>query len=390
MNAGRGPVTVTLPSGYVSGTPTPLIMGLHGFMNDSDDMANFLPFGALAEAYGVITVFPDGVEDLFGFQYWNATDACCSIFGPPVDDVSYLLGLLDLIEAQASVDARRTWLVGFSNGGFMSYRLACEAAGRFAAVVSFAGGTFKDEALCDPDVPVHTLQIHGTADNVIFYGGGAIVGQPTYLGALETTNTWAVYDGCALVPDFSQPALDLASNLAGAETTVRRYIQGCLPGGSAELWTVSGGAHNFPKTSAVGPLVMDWLFDHPKPGGFEDLGFALAGTHGPPLLTGTGTLVGGQPVDITLTNALENTTVWLTVGVTTLFLPINGGTLVPSIDPPGLALPFLSDGTGSLTLAGPWPLGVPSGFEFWVQEWVVDPAGPFGFAASNALKGTTP
>src|SRR6185503_1724477 len=115
-------------------------------------------------------VTPEGKKDLIG-QYWNATDACCD-YSQKTDDVAYLTALLDDVAARYNVDPKRVYLTGHSNGAFMSHRLACELGPRIAAIVAFSGDNWKDESKCRPADPVAVLQIHGTKDSVIKYGGG--------------------------------------------------------------------------------------------------------------------------------------------------------------------------------------------------------------------------
>jgi FG-GAP-like repeat len=122
--------------------------------------------------------------------------------------------------------------------------------------------------------------------------------------------------------------------------------------------------------------------------GWSVLGGALAGSSGKPELTGTGALQAGETVRLRLTHALPAAPVWLVIGAGLANLPFKGGALMPTPDAvfPGL----VTDVTGFLTLASTWPSGVPSGLEAWMQEWIADPAGPKGFAASNAVVAKTP
>jgi hypothetical protein len=117
------------------------------------------------------------------------------------------------------------------------------------------------------------------------------------------------------------------------------------------------------------------------------LGNALAGTTGTPCLTGFGTLVAGTPVDHSLTNALPGATALLFIGLTRIDAPFKQGVLVPF---PTLMITLLTDPSGSISLPAIWPNGAPSGFSIYMQYWIVDPAGPAGFSASNAVQGTTP
>ncbi len=145
--------------------------------------------------------------------------------------------------------------------------MACDHADLIAAIASLAGATYANASVCTPSEPVHTLQMHGTSDGVISYGGGSV--SAPYPGAVQTTQTWATYDGCTLVVDSSSPRLDLDSGLAGDETVVDRYVDACNLGGSAELWTINGGAHSPNLSPQFGRLVVEFLFAHPKPGAVE-------------------------------------------------------------------------------------------------------------------------
>jgi hypothetical protein len=121
---------------------------------------------------------------------------------------------------------------------------------------------------------------------------------------------------------------------------------------------------------------------------WTDLGQALAGTYGAPQLAGIGLLSAGLPVTLSLGNALENSSVALIIGFSTVNLPFKGGVAVPAANLLIAGLP--TSPTGTLALSSPWPTGLPSGFSVYFQEWIVDAAGPKGFAASNAIAGITP
>ncbi len=123
-------------------------------------------------------------------------------------------------------------------------------------------------------------------------------------------------------------------------------------------------------------------------GTFVDLGNGLPGTHGTPVLAGSGTLLGGDPITLTVSNARANAAAGLFLGATPIHAPFKGGVLVPAPDVliDGLA----TDGSGDVVLAGTWPTGFPSALSFFYQVWIVDPVGPAGFAATNGLESITP
>ena len=119
-----------------------------------------------------------------------------------------------------------------------------------------------------------------------------------------------------------------------------------------------------------------------------DLGGALAGTLGEPLLDGLGFAVDGEPVTIELSSARPLSTGTLVLGATALQVPFKGGLLVPSPDAVFGGLPIAADGT--LTLTGPWPAGLPPATSIVLQIWIDDDAAPQGLAASNGLLVSTP
>lgn len=263
------PFTLFTPTGYQDGTPTPLVILLHGYGASGDIQEAYFQVQPLAEEKGFLYVHPDGTKNQVGDQFWNATDACCNFAGT-VDDVQYITGIIDQVSAERDVDPKRIYVMGHSNGGFMSYRMACDLAGRVAAIASLAGATFDDPAKCAPDEPVSVLQVHGTADGTIAFAGGTIpVVNATFPGAVKTVTTWAGYDGCDTTPTATGEAFDIEPNLAGDETTVQEF-SGCPTGIAVQLWTVDGGAHipgiAFPDGShPLTERMIDFLLAHPKP-----------------------------------------------------------------------------------------------------------------------------
>jgi hypothetical protein len=121
---------------------------------------------------------------------------------------------------------------------------------------------------------------------------------------------------------------------------------------------------------------------------WQNVGNGLAGTYGEPTLSGLGTLQSGTLVRVAMTGALENAQAGLIVGLTQINAPFKGGVMVPN--PDIVVSPLTTTGTGTLLVSSIWPAGVPSGFVTTFQQWVFDPAGPKGFAASNGLTGTAP
>ena len=258
------PYDVFVPSNYDGATPLPLVMLLHGYGATGEVQDEYFGLQPLAEERGFLYVHPEGTTDSTERQFWNATDACCDDFASGVDDSTYLLDVIAQIEADYRVDPSRIFVVGHSNGGYMSYRMACDHADVIAAIVSLAGATFADTSLCAPAVPVSVLEIHGTADPVVGYEGGTREGQAGFPGATTTVATWAGYDGCGPDPVAAATTLDLVSDLDGAETSVQSFPD-CPPGVGVELWTMNDGEHVPNLSNDFTPAVIDFLFAHPKP-----------------------------------------------------------------------------------------------------------------------------
>jgi hypothetical protein len=124
-------------------------------------------------------------------------------------------------------------------------------------------------------------------------------------------------------------------------------------------------------------------------GPWVSLGFSKPGTDGKaPQLRGVGSLVDGSPIDVDITNGLPAGVASLVVGFSTLFAPVEGGTLVPDLDLILAGLPL--DASGELHLSSTWPSGVPADFPFYLQVWVMDPGAGFGWSVSNAVRAITP
>ncbi len=258
------PFNAVIPVGYAQGTPTPLVVLLHGYTATGATQDAYFHLSELAQQRTFLLALPDGTGPA-GRNFWNATDACCA-FGQTVDDVAYVTALIDDLKARYSVDPKRVFLVGHSNGGFMSHRMACDRSELIAGIVSLAGAVWADSARCNPTSPVNVLQVHGTLDSVIQYAGGsAVTGQPPYPGAETTVSSWASKNRCTGSRLTSIGGdLDLVTDLPFSETQ-RESFTGCPDGAAAELWRIRGGSHVPSFNQEWANTLYTWLMAHPKP-----------------------------------------------------------------------------------------------------------------------------
>lgn len=160
-----------VPSSYDGSTAVPLVIALHGL---GDNINNFqgVGFQVVADTAGFITIYPEALVDqiLTGSTAWNSGAGVAGFsLNPTVDDVGYINAIIDTISSQFNIDASRIFATGFSMGGFMSNRLACELNDRIAAIASVAG-TIGGTLTCNPGSEVRVCHFHGTSDGTVGYG----------------------------------------------------------------------------------------------------------------------------------------------------------------------------------------------------------------------------
>lgn len=261
---GSRPVSeLRVPEGYDPKKAAPLVLLLHGYGATGQAQNLFFNLGSIADKEGFFLVAPDGTLDKEAKRFWNGTDNCCNFDPQPIDDVAYLTGLVDEISRFYTIDPKRVFLVGHSNGGAMSFRLGCDASEHFAAIVDLAGPFFMDATKCKPKTPVALLHMHGTADTTVPYPPSTNKRLPNP-GAAATTATWAANNGCGATPDTSAAPIDLDLDAPGAETKIAKYT-GCRDGADVELWTLEGTPHiPFNLTKELPSVVYRFLAAHPR------------------------------------------------------------------------------------------------------------------------------
>jgi len=233
---GKRPAEVFVPKAWDGCKKWPLIILLHGYGASGSLQNAYLGVGARVDKHGFVLVLPDGTEAANGKRFWNATDFCCDFYKQGIDDVAYITGLIDEAKAKLSIDPSRIYLLGHSNGGFMSYRMACEKPELIAGVASLAGAVTNTESFCTPDRAVNVLQMHGTNDKTIKYAG-----TNQYPGAEVATSRWVGLNSCKGIPVTSAP-IDYDPTVKGPETT-RKVWSGCKEETNVTLWKMEKSGH---------------------------------------------------------------------------------------------------------------------------------------------------
>ncbi len=250
-----------VPSGYDAGRPVGLVIGLHGYTSNADELDSYFGLSAETERRGLLLALPEGTRNLQGHRFWNATEACCNFDHSTVDDSGYLSAVIADVRAHYAVDPGRVWVVGHSNGGYLAHRLACEHADQIAGIVSLAGMQNIDPAACRPSDPVAVLQVHGTGDSaVMFAGAGSPQRADSYPSAVDTAAEWARLDGCTAGPDLGA-SRELTTDGAGSRISV---WSNCAGRSSVELWAILDGGHVPPLRSDFAATILDWLDAHAR------------------------------------------------------------------------------------------------------------------------------
>ncbi len=237
--------TVVLPPAYEPGKKLPLVLTFHGAGGSGERMLNQNGWAAKARSEGFIAVAPDGfvvnrrlaANFLINPRVWNSGQLRAGSPRTEIDDVAFVLALLDELQEKVGFREDRVFATGHSNGAGMSFRLATEAAERVRAIAPVAGLMAVDQP--KPARPVPTLYVIGDADPLLPLAGGESQlpwGRRTTPPVSEYLGTWAVAIGC-------QAEGQVVDETEHLRTTVYRAANN----GPTLTWiTIQGQGHSWP------------------------------------------------------------------------------------------------------------------------------------------------
>ena len=224
-----------IPELYDGSTAVPLVFNFHGYGSNAAQQMFYGDFRDIADTEGFLLVHPEGTT-FIGDQFWNVGFPGLS---SNIDDVGFTEALIDELATLYAIDLDRVYATGMSNGGFMSFLLACQLSEKIAAVASVTGSmtqdTFDD---CNAQHPTPVLQIHGTDDSVVLYNGNNLS-----IPIADVISYWVDYNNCETTPTTTTlPDVDVSD---GSTIEYSVYEDGDN-GITTEHMKVIGGGHTWP------------------------------------------------------------------------------------------------------------------------------------------------
>ncbi len=159
------------PENIPAGRPVPLILALHGGSGTAQQMVRYSNLNHWADKHGLMIVYPEAID-----KHWNDGRRSRKFqeHDRRIDDVAWIRRLLDQLAKDYAVDSKRMYVVGASNGGMMTQRLAVELSDRFAAAATIIGALPEPLKTAKPRAPISMLLMNGTDDPLVPYEGGAV------------------------------------------------------------------------------------------------------------------------------------------------------------------------------------------------------------------------
>jgi len=210
------------PAGLTAAAP--LVVMLHGATGTGEQAEKSYGWDQLADSAHFVVAYPDGIG-----RSWNGHGCCSKAMRENIDDVGFIAAMVGQISADLPIDKSRVYAAGMSNGGILSYALACDT-GIFAAIGPDSA-TMLDP--CTAPHPTSVIHIHGTADKLVPYHGGTVASAVNGPPVPDVNALWRKVDQCG-PPNVTTNAPLTTSTAA------------CADKRTVELITIDGGKHQWP------------------------------------------------------------------------------------------------------------------------------------------------
>jgi polyhydroxybutyrate depolymerase len=228
--------------------PSSVLFNLHGYGSNALEQMNYTNFNNLAntEENNFILIHPQGapLNTLLtsSSSHWNSGGWT---IGSTVDDVDFIDTIIKLVSQKYNLNQDRIYSTGMSNGGFMSYHLACNLSSKIAAVASVTGSmskeTYED---CNPAHPTSILQVHGTIDATVPFNGNSALGMRSINDVMDY---WKLYNACDVDPT------SIITDYFDIEIAVQHdTYSNCLNDVNVELYKIEGMGHTWPYKGRYG------------------------------------------------------------------------------------------------------------------------------------------
>lgn len=174
----------------------PLVIALHGTGGSARQMEATYGLNEKADKEAFVVAYPEGVRSsgALGIRTWNAGTCCDYAMENNVDDVGFIRELITHLTSEFTINPKRIYVTGMSNGGMMAYRLACELADKIAAIAPVSSTMMATR--CEPARTLPILHIHSLLDTKVPYSGGIGIGGYNFSSVDSILNTWVVKDKC--------------------------------------------------------------------------------------------------------------------------------------------------------------------------------------------------
>ena len=243
--------TVYIPENYNHSIPTPILFAFHGFGGSNNFIMNSAGFNEIADEENFIVVYPQGSLILNLFAHWNV-GGFTQISN--TDDVAFVDYLISSLSQMYNINLDRVYATGMSNGGFMSFLLACQLSNKIAAIASVTGSmTTQTLNECDPQREVPILQIHGTNDPIVPYNGIQEWNTPID----NVLDYWVLNNQCSPNPEVND--LEDINNDNGFTVQEIIYNNG-LNGSMVKHFKVNGGTHVWFQDEDINSSSLIWEF----------------------------------------------------------------------------------------------------------------------------------